>query len=282
MSDGLLLDEFNYDRLKSKWSVVYEKAIREDGSLFFPERLNHEFLKEARQKMGSVLYANQYLNEIFPAEDAKFKKEWFKYYDYLPSVPLYTFGHIDPAISTADGADYTGIAIVSVDAHRNWYIRLAQRKRMNPTEIVNLVFDLHQEYNLQGIGIESVAYQKALIYLIVEKMNERDAVPIKEIKRGPDSNKEMRIMSLIPRLEWGKMYLRREMTDFQKELLQFPKSAHDDIVDAVSSLEDIVFYPTLQGGTVEPSPHDPQYERNIIQSLVDRANERNDYEEEGY
>lgn len=268
-----------YERLKEKWSVVYEKAIKDDGTLFFPDRLNHEFLSDAKSKMGSVLFSNQYLNEIFPAEDAKFKKEWFKYYEYLPNGECYNFAHIDPAISTEDGADYTGIAVVSVDCDRNWYIRLAQRQRMTPTQIVDLVFNLHKEYNLQGVGIESVAYQKALIYLIVEKMADRNTVPIKEIKRGPDSNKEMRIMSLIPRLEWGKMYMRPEMQDFQKELLQFPKSAHDDIIDAVSSLEDIVFYPTKQGELNEPRPGSTEWERNIIKGLVERANERNDYSE---
>jgi len=36
-----------------KWSVVYERAIREDGSLLFPERLTQEFLDNARRTMGS-------------------------------------------------------------------------------------------------------------------------------------------------------------------------------------------------------------------------------------
>lgn len=263
----------NRNKINENWSIVYEKAVRDDGSLFFPSRISKEFLEEARKKMGSQLFANQYLNEVFPAEDAKFKKEWFRYYFELPKRELYTFAHIDPAISTADGADYTGIAVVSVDSDRNWYMRLAQRSRMNPTQIVDIVFDLHKQFGLMGIGVESVAYQKALIYLINEKMNERDTVPLKEIKRGPDSNKEMRIMSLIPRIEWGKFYHRAEMTTFEKELLQFPRGAHDDIIDAVSSLEDIVFYPSKEAPAYESGPHTPEYERNVIQGFIQRANE---------
>lgn len=261
-----------------KWSVVYEKAIKDDGTLFFPERINQEFLEEARTLMGSMLFANQYLNEVFPAEDAKFKKEWFRYYDLLPQSDLYHFAHIDPAISTEDGADYTGIAVVSVDSKHDWYLRVARRVRMNPTEIVNLCFTLTEQYNLMGIGVESVAYQKALIHMITEKMHQTGRiVPLKEIKRGPDSSKEMRIMRLIPRMEWGKLFHQREMTDFEKELLQFPKSSHDDIVDAVTSLDEIVFYPANTEVAYEPGPHSREYERKIIESYYKRNDETDEY-----
>lgn len=255
------------------WSVVYEKAIKDDGSLFFPERISHEFLFKAKKSMGSVLFANQYLNEVFPADDAKFKREWFRYYTELPKSEVYTFAHIDPAISTEDGADYTGIAVVSVDAAHNWYLRHASRSRLTPTQIVRKIFEVQQIYNTHGIGVESVAYQKAIIHLVREKMDEWGAVPLKEIKRGPESHKETRILGLVPLLEWSKFFHLNTQTDFEKELLQFPRSAHDDIIDAVSSLKEIIFYPSNQEDSYEPGPHTPEYERNIIKGYVERAND---------
>lgn len=260
--------------MKKDWSVVYEKAIREDGSYFFPERLDAEFLDKARRTLGSMLFANQYLNEVFPADDAKFKREWFRYYEALPTTPLLTFAFVDPAISAEDGADYTGICVVSVDADHNWYLRVAQRARLNPTQIVDKIFELQKTFGCSGVGVEAVAYQKALIHLIVERMHQTGAmVPLKEIKRGPDANKQMRIMRLIPRMEWGKFYHRREMTDFEKEVLQFPRSAHDDISDSVSSLEEIVFYPHKEAVVYEPGPNSPEWEKRIIENYYQRANE---------
>lgn len=257
------------------WSIVYEKAIREDGSLFFPDRLNHEFLEKAKRTLGSMLFANQYLNEVFPADDAKFKREWFKHYDVLPNDrDMLTFAHIDPAISAEDGADYTGIAVVSVDSDHNWYLRLAKRERLNPTQIVDTLFNLQKIYGTNGIGVESVAYQKALIHLASERMQKTgDFVPMKEIKRGPKQNKQLRIMRLIPRMEWGKFYHHKSMNDFEKELLQFPRSAHDDISDAVSSLEEIVFYPTKEAVEYEPQPGSPDWERKIIRGYYNRSYE---------
>ena len=266
------------------WSIVYEKAIKDDGTLFFPERLNHEFLDRAKRTLGSMLFANQYLNEVFPAEDAKFKKEWFRKYDVLPTDRDYlTFAHIDPAISAEDGADYTGIAVVSVDSDHNWYIRVASRERLNPTQIVNKIFELQKTFNCQGVGVEIVAYQRALSHLIVERMHQTgDMVPLKEIKRGPKTNKQMRIMRLIPRMEWGKLYHHASMTDFEKEVLQFPRSAHDDISDAVSSLEEIVFYPHKEAVSYEPAPGSPQWEKRVIESYYQRSREESESNGDGY
>ena len=57
-----------------KWNVVYKKAIEDDGSLFFPERLTESFLFNQRKTMGSYFYANQYQNEIVPMGDVNYQK----------------------------------------------------------------------------------------------------------------------------------------------------------------------------------------------------------------
>lgn len=268
--------------VNKNWSVIYEGAFKDEGHLFFPERLSKEFLDEAKKKMGSIMFANQYLNEVFPSDDAVFKKEWFRYWN--PSTDLskcHNFAFIDPAISVEDGADYTGITVVSVDSNTNWYFRLARRQRLNPTQIVEMCFDLCKEFNLHGIAVESVAYQKALIYMISEKMREKQMfIPLKEVQVGTDKTKEMRIMSLVPIFEWGRAYLAQGMEDFEKELLQFPRSQFDDISDSAAGLQHIVFYPVREEQKNEPtSPHDPRYESQVIRGLVERAN--SDFESGG-
>lgn len=271
--------------INKNWSVIYERAVKSDGSLYFHERLSKEFLDEARKKMGSVLFSNQYLNEVFPSDAAVFKKEWFRYYHHIPHLSkCYNFAFIDPAISVEDGADYTGITIVSVDSNTNWYFRLARRERLNPTQIVEKCFDLHREFNLHGIGIETVAYQKALIYMLADKMREKQMfLPIKEVQVGTDKTKEMRIMSLVPIFEWGRAYLAQDMHDFEKELLQFPRSQFDDISDSAAGLFNVVFYPVSEEKKNEPtSPHDPTYESSVIRNLVQRANDAYESGSESY
>lgn len=266
----------NKEEINPKWSVIYEKAVKDDGSYYFPERLNKEFLDDAQRTLGSVLFANQYLNEIFPSDRAVFKREWFKYTVELPAK-VYTFAMIDPAISVEDGADYTGITVVSVDADANWYFRLAKRERLNPTQIVDLPFKLMDEFQCNGIGVESVAFQKVLIHLIAKEMAIRKKfIPLKEVKVPTDKTKEMRIMgALVPIFEWGRAYLTPGMEDFEKELLQFPRSQYDDIADSAAHLKDLIFYPTKDERKLheQPAPHSREYESYIIKQLSQRAND---------
>lgn len=251
-----------------EWSVVYEKAVRDDGTLLFPERLSHEVLKEARRSMGSYLFANQYQNEIIPDDERKFKKEWLRYYQELPTGP-YRFMFIDPAIGQKKTSDYTGVAIVEVDSDRRWFARYLGRHRWTPTEIVENIFKLHASMKFQSIGVESVAYQEALIHLITEKMKTTGKpVPLASVKRS-NVTKDSRILSLVPRFEWGLILINQGMTDFEDEYTSWPRSSHDDILDALASIEDIVFYPEKKEAVVAKphSPADPNYEKWYISQI---------------
>lgn len=259
----------------SLWSVVYEKAIRDDGSLLFPERLTRTFLENARRTMGSYLFANQYQNEVIPEDEKRFKANWLRYFHALPTG-TYRFAFIDPAIGQKDRHDYTAISVIEVDCEGHWYVRVANRYRLTPTQIVEKVFELHAQFQLQGIGIESVSYQEALLYLVSEEMRKRKImVPVQGITRTKVS-KETRILALVPRFEWGGISLSQGMTDFEDEYSTFPRGAHDDVLDSLASLEEIVFYPVKpkEKPIEQPhSPHDPNFERWAVQQLVKKANQ---------
>lgn len=256
---------------QTDWQVVYKKAINDDGSLLFPERLTHEFLQRQRKAMGSYLFANQYQNEIIPEEEQSFKKHWRKYYTTLPDR-VNSFGFIDPAISEADTADYTGIIVVSVDEDQNWYVRYAERMRINPTELINRCFHLCERYKLSALGIEDVAFQRAIIHFAHEEMKRRGKhIPITGVKRGTDKTKQMRILGLVPRFEWGTLYLAQSLDALEKELMEFPRGAHDDVLDALASVEEIIHYPgKLRSQNSVPSPNDPAYEKWYISQLYKR------------
>lgn len=260
-----------------KWSIVYERAIRPDGSLFFPEKLTQEFLDSARKTMGSYLFANQYMNEIIPEDAQTFKREWFKYYGELPGR-RYNFAFVDPAISEADTADYTGVVVVSVDPDNRRFVRYAKRFKINPTEIVQKVFEIHKEFDCKIIGIEDVAYQKALLYFLDEEMRRRNVIlPVQGIKPPSDKTKQMKILGLVPRFEWGHMFLNQGLHDLEMEMLQFPRGAHDDLIDALASMDPIIYPPQKEKENDEKphSPHDPAYESWFIRNLEKRNAENN-------
>lgn len=252
-----------------KWSVVYKKAYNDDGSLFFPEKLTQEFLESAKRTMGSYIFANQYLNEIIPLEKQTFKRDWFKYYESLPTK-FTTFIHIDPALSEADGSDYTGVTVVHVDISKNWYVPFARRYQITPTETINLIFELNRQFKPNIIGIESVAYQKALLYFLDEEMRRRNTIlPVKDVMPPTNRTKQSRILSLVPRFEWGHVWLNKGLTDLELELLKFPRASHDDLIDSLASHEYIYYPPEEKDEPVKKpnSPNSPTYEKWFIEQL---------------
>lgn len=261
-----------------KWSITYEGAYLEDGSLYFPEKLSHEVLQNMRKTMGLYKFTNQYRNEIIPDEDQDFKAAWWREYTVLPQ-DVYTFMFIDPAISLMDGADYTATVVVHVDCDQNWYVQMADRRRITATDTVRHIFNLYQGLKPMAIGVEDVAYQKALLHFLHEEMQRRNQfLPIKGVRRSnittdgarrSNNSKPYRIRSLVPRFEFNKIFVAQGLDDLLVEYKSFPRGSHDDLLDALSSIEEIVFYPDKpKENTNVTNPNDPRYEQFYIRNLI--------------
>jgi predicted phage terminase large subunit-like protein len=186
---------------------------------------------------------------------------------------LFTFIFVDPAISQQDSADYTGVAVVSVDSSGMWYVRKASRHRFTPTELLNYLFTLYQEYKPLGVGIEDVAFQKSLIYFLSEEMGRRGIyMPIKGVKPTPAKTKEMRILGLVPRFEFGRVLVGPGCEDLLKEMAVFPRGSHDDVLDALAYIEQLASQPGAKGELDEElPPNHPRYESWYIKQLAKRA-----------
>ena len=123
------------------------------------------------------------------------------------------------------------------------------------------------------IGIENVAFQRAIVHFAHEEMKRRNKmIPVTGVNLGTDRTKEMRILSLVPRFEMGSLFLTQGLEDLQKELDEFPRGAHDDVLDALSGIESIVHYPRERKVFNEPSPQDPGYEKWYIENVLRRRN----------
>lgn len=219
--------------------------------------------------MGSYVFANQYMNEVIPADAQSFKKEWFQYYDTLPSK-YNTFVFVDPAISQADTADFTGVVVVHVDTDNRWYVSVAKRHKLTATEIVGLVFDIYSRVSPTIIGIEDVAYQRALLHFMADEMRRRNRfIPIQGVRPPPEKSKQTKILGLVPRFEWKNVFLSRGLVDLEHELLTFPRGSHDDLIDALASIEAITYPPPKEKPKDErPNPANASaYESHYIRNI---------------
>ena len=97
-------------------------------------------------------------------------------------------------------------------------------------------------------------------------------LPIQGIRPDPMQTKNMRIGGLVPRFEWGRLYLSQGLQDLETELAQFPRGTHDDLIDALSYIERIAFKPAIRRNSNEPPPtNHPDYEKWYLERLKKRG-----------
>lgn len=222
----------NYEVLvKSAWTDN-EKTIP-----IFPQKFTKSYLDSLRRDKGNFEFSCQYENNPVNEEDADFKKENFKYFSLtqsgIPDGDIYIT--IDPAVSKNTDADYTGIVVNSVNGGR-WCIVEAYRQRLNATELVDEMFYLYRKYRqkFQKMGIEDIMYTSALEYDITRRMRETGEWFGLEKLKHRNKKKTDRIRALVPLFERGNIEMSDKCSDLEDELLHFPVSEHDDIMDALA------------------------------------------------
>lgn len=223
-----------------------ETFIREaedsEGNLLMPEVLNREFLDQQLKTQGSYIYSCQYLNNPQSSGLNCFKKEHIQYYKEAPNNLVY-FLTIDPAISLKAESDYTGFILNGVDYYGNWYIVEAIQERVEPSDLINKVFEINQKYSpIMCIGMEKFALEKVLKKNLEEAMMRRKIfIPIKDLPTNTRVSKEARIRALQPVFEQKRIFIKKEHKELENQILYFPQIKFDDLLDALKSQINIVF-----------------------------------------
>ena len=223
--------------------TLVRPAISDSGELYFPTRLTKEFLKEMRQEQGSYIYSCQYqLNPINP-DSAMFKGEFLQYIEELEEEPdiIDRYITVDPAISKKETADYSVILVTGVDREKRRYYEHMERGHYTPTELINKIFAVAESTpKLRSLGIETVAFQKVLIYMLKDEMRRRGKyLPLRELRA--DTDKIRRARMIQPAWENGDIYISKaHCSALVKELLDFPMTSNDDTVDAAAYVEQML------------------------------------------
>lgn len=240
----------------------------EEGEYLHPDRLTPEALEKYRNDMGEYGYAGQYLQSPVPVGGGEFKPSFINYYNnyskQFTSQGMNVYILVDPANEkkkkrTSD-PDYTAMVVIGLAPDNNYYILDIVRDRLNPTERINKLIDLHMKWsdkcgNPPKVGYEKYGMMTDIFYLkkAMDALNYR--FPLVELG-GTQLSKEDRIRKIIPEFENGRVYLPRnilyttvngEQIDLvnslvEDEMLTFPVGKHDDVLDALARIVDDELY----------------------------------------
>ena len=202
--------------------------------------IDREEVEKAKEEVGSIVFAQEYLAEFVEAGQGILQPEWLKYYREKSNtlfvggenVNLYDctrFCTVDLATSVSDGSDYTVIASFAITPKGKICVLDVDRKRMEAPDIIPRIRQKMAEYDLQWVGMERAGFQLSLI-----QFAKRDGLAIKELRA--DKDKVSRALPLAARMEAGDVYLKQGapwLIEVERELMSFTVGHHDDIVDAI-------------------------------------------------
>lgn len=151
--------------------------------------------------------------------------------------------HLDSALGKSKATnqgDFAAIAVLAEGPNSQLIALDLWVKRSSPREQLAALFDLHGEYNFHSATIEGTGFQELLEHPLQEERRQREArgeecgFAVTFVK--PHLKKELRIAKLDPLLSNGRLALAESLPEeFWRELTEFPRTPHDDALDALAA-----------------------------------------------
>ncbi len=217
---------------KSKqWDILKIPAIsdEETQTVLHQERENFKDLLSLREELGEYIFSAQYQQEPIPNKGSMIEKSWLQYFSTHEKIEYFQIIQSwDTAIKAKDENDYSVGMTIGINEGK-FYILDICRKKLEFPELLTLVQNYAKKWKPSVILVEDKASGQSLIQSL--KTN----IPVSAIK--PKFDKITRFAAHTPLFEAGKIYINQEAQwriSFEQELLGFPKTTHDDQIDALS------------------------------------------------
>jgi predicted phage terminase large subunit-like protein len=193
------------------------------------------FLKARQREASPMMWAALYQQRPAPEEGDYFKAAWLKECAALPDPKtLRVYGGSDYAV-TADGGDYTVHIVVGLDPEGRMYLLDLWRKQSSSEEWIEAFCDLVEEWKPMGWAEEQGQIKAGVGPFLDRRQRERQAYCHREAfpTRG---DKAVRAQSIRGRMALEGLYIPAKAAWYpalRSELLSFPAGKHDDQVDAL-------------------------------------------------
>ena len=186
-------------------------------------------------KRNSRTWTSLYQGKPSPGDGNYFKKDWLRPVNKLPPrETLKIYGGSDYA-TTADGGDYTVHIIVGVDPLDRIYILDLWRAQTTSMVWVETFCDLVKKWKPIGWAEEAGQIKASVGPFLLEQMRKKQAYVARE-QFPTRGDKGIRAQSIRGRMEMDGLYYQdgaEWFPEFESELVRFPAGVHDDQVDAL-------------------------------------------------
>src|SRR6185369_11344642 len=171
-------------------------------------------------------------------------------YDQANAANMNKYLLVDAANGKRKHNDYTAMWVVGLGPDQNYYLLDIVRDRLNLTQRVAKVMELHRKWKPRDVRYEQYGLMADVQHIKQVQAAETYRFEITEV--GGSTPKEDRIKRLVPLFEGGRVWLPRTLhyTDYEgvtrdlvnvfveQEYKAFPVPMHDDLLDSLARIEE--------------------------------------------
>jgi len=242
-----------------KWEVIQLPAISDRGTALWPDSYPVETLERIRRNTIPRFWSALYQQNPTPDDGDYFKGDWLKSFTTMPpKETLAIYGASDYAV-TAEGGDFTVHVVVGVDPDGHMYLLDLWRKQTSSDEWIEAFCSLVKEWKPHEWAEEQGQIRSGVGPFIEKMQRERQAwVYRRDFPTRGD--KAVRAQSIRGRMAIDGLYVQQGspwFADLRSELLSFPAGKHDDQVDALGLVGQLL--DTISSGK---KPEQPEKAKN--------------------
>ena len=226
---GKLLDEVSGCRFIHLGAISErDERFREAGEALWPSKFPLEVLRGIRASIGERAWTSLYQGKPSAAEGSIFKRDWLRYYSSPPEKFERLIQSWDVAAKTGAANDYS-VCTTWGAGPSGYYLLGLWRGKVEFPELKRRFGELAEMWGPDGVLIEDSSAGIPLTQELKLATN-YPVIPIRASR-----SKELRAQSCTPVFEGARVFLPEGapwLSDFTDELVSFPSSAHDDMVDS--------------------------------------------------
>jgi len=231
-------------------AIMNPKEVR-DGKpadmLWKPEDINgislgfsYDDALEYIHENGRLAFEMQYQNQIIQTADSPIREKWvteaIEKFEELKQIPRNEV-YIGVDIASQGGKDYFALTVISVDKDKNIYVLDNIRDHLSMGEQLRQI-KLACKWGAATVAIESNAAQK----IITDEWKNKIPARVLQVSSSTGKGKVYRAQKISVYFETGRIFMNPQFKHLKNELIEFPKSEHDDCLDslgfAIQAFED--------------------------------------------
>lgn len=217
------------------WDILDLPAISDDGSALWPEQYDVSALEQIRRALPPRDWSALYQQKPTPDTGDYFQSDWLKpVLELPPRAHMRIYGASDYAV-TADGGDYTVHVVVGVDPDGKLWLLDLWRGQKASDAWIEAFCDLVLKWKPLEWAEETGQIKASLGPFIDRRQRERSAY-VKRTVFPTRGDKAIRAQSIRGRMAMDGLRVPAGApwrSDFVSELMRFPAGVHDDQVDAL-------------------------------------------------